>query len=196
MFRSRPFIIGLGGTPRIGSSSEKALAISLNAAAEGGAETLLIPGPDLDLPMYNPSDPVRTAGAQRLIETFRRCDGVIIASPAYHGSISGLVKNALDYTEDMRADKRIYFDGLAIGCIACAGGWQAAGQTLAALRAIAHALRGWPTPLGAMLNTSGRLFDETGACLDLSAKMQLETVGRQVLEFATQRLNKPEHAVA
>lgn len=192
----RPFIIGIGGTPRKGSSSEKALAISLSAAAEGGAETLLIAGPELDLPMYNPSEAGRVPGARRLIEMFRRCDGVIIASPAYHGSISGLVKNALDYTEDMRADSRIYFDGLAVGCIACAGGWQAAGQTLAALRAIAHALRGWPTPLGAMLNTSGKLFDDNGSCLDLSAKMQLETVGRQVLEFATHRRHATGRAAA
>lgn len=189
MSSTRPFILGIGGTPRQGSSSEKALATSLQAATEGGADTLLITGPELELPMYNPSDPQRTPAAHRLINMFRRCDGIVIASPAYHGSISGLVKNALDYTEDLRSDPRVYFDGLAVGCIACAGGWQAAGQTLAALRAIAHALRGWPTPLGVMLNTSGRLFDEHGACLDLSAKMQLETVGRQVLEFARQRLN-------
>lgn len=184
---SRPFIVGIGGTPRAGSSSEKALAISLAAAADGGADTLLISGPELDLPMYNPSNPDRTPAAGRLVEVLRRCDGLIIASPAYHGSISGLVKNALDYTEDLRSDPRVYFDGLAIGCIACAGGWQAAGQTLAALRAIAHALRGWPTPLGAMLNTSSKLFDENGDCLDLSVKMQLETIGRQVFEFAVQR---------
>lgn len=183
----RPFIIGVGGTPRRGSSTEKALAVSLCAAAEAGAETLLISGPELELPMYNPGDPSRTPAAEHLIAMFRRCDGIIIASPAYHGSISGLVKNALDYTEDLRSDKRVYFDGLAVGCIACAGGWQAAGQTLAALRAIAHALRGWPTPLGAMLNTSAKLFDDQGNCLDLSAKMQLETVGRQVTEFAAYR---------
>lgn len=187
MSSSRLFIIGLGGTTRIGSSSEKALAISLKAAAEGGAETLLIPGSELELPMYNPSELHRVPKAERLIEMFRRCNGVILASPAYHGSISGLVKNALDYAEDLRSDQRVYFDGLPIGCIACAGGWQAAGQTLAALRAIAHALRGWPTPLGAMLNTSSRLFDESGACLDLSARTQLQTIGQQVLDFAKRR---------
>jgi hypothetical protein len=36
-----------------------------------------------------------------------------------------------------------------------------------------------------MLNTSNSLFDEDGSCLDLSAKMQLETVRRQVVEFAS-----------
>jgi FMN reductase len=180
----RPLILGLGGTPRPGSSTERALALSLEAAAEAGAETLMIGGPDLMLPMYNPGDAARTPEAARLVDAFRRCNGVIVGSPAYHGTISGLVKNALDYTEDLRGDERVYFDGLAVGLVVCAGGWQAGGQTLATLRGIAHALRGWPTPLAAMLNTSTRIFDDAGQCLDLSAKFQLQEVGRQVVEFA------------
>ena len=183
----RPLIVGVGGTSRSGSSSEKALTISLRAAAAVGAEALLISGPELNLPMYNPGDAHRTEAAQRLIEAFRRCDGIIIASPGYHGSVSGLVKNALDYVEDMRSDSRVYFDGVAVGCIACAAGWQAAGHTLATLRSIAHALRGWPTPLGVALNTSVNLFDEAGGCIEASANSQLEAVGRQVVEFALQR---------
>jgi FMN reductase len=87
----------------------------------------------------------------------------------------------------LRTDDRAYFDGLAVGLIACAGGWQAAVQTLAAMRSIVHALRGWPTPLGAALNTSSRLFDEQGNCVDLSSKLQLETIGRQVVQFAKMR---------
>ena len=86
-------------------------------------------------------------------------------------------------------------DGLiiAVGLIACAGGWQAGAQTLAALRSIVHALRGWPTPLGASLNTSTGIFDASGHCVDLSSKMQLESIGKQVVEFARMRhtLNHP-----
>lgn len=183
---TRPFILGLGGTPRPASTTERALAVSLHAAAAEGAQTVMISGPDLVLPMYVPGEERTPAGA-RLIEAFRRCTGLIVASPAYHGTLSGLVKNALDYAEELRSDERVYFDGLAVGLIACAGGWQAAGQTLTTLRAIAHALRGWPTPIGAALNTSVRLFDEAGECLDLSSKFQLETVGRQVVEFSRMR---------
>ena len=174
----------MGGTTRAGSTSERALAVSLRAAAEAGAETVMLSGADLILPMYAPGEGARTPEGRRLVDAFRACDGVIIASPAYHGSVSGLVKNALDYTEDLREGERVYFDGLPAGLITCAGGWQAAGQTLAALRAIAHALRAWPTPLGAMLNTSMPLFDAGGACTELSVRMQLEAVGRQVIEFA------------
>ena len=41
-----------------------------------------------------------------------------------------------------------------------------------------------------MLNTSGKLFDESGNCLDLTAKMQLETVGRQVAQFAKMQMQR------
>ena len=165
-----PLILGIGGTPRAGSTTERALAVSLRAARAEGAETLMIPGPALVLPMYAPEMSERTPEGKGLIDSLRRCDGIIIASPSYHGSLSGLMKNALDYVEDLRMDDRVYFDGLAVGVV--------------------HALRGWPTPLGAALNTSTRLFDEQGDCLDLSSKLQLETIGRQVVQFAKmQRLD-------
>ena len=52
---------------------------------------------------------------------------------------------------------------------------------------VAHALRGWPTPLGAALNASQPLFDAEGRVVDEQARFQLETVGRQVVEFAQMR---------
>ena len=184
---NRPLIVGLGGTTRPGSSSEKALCISLRAAERAGAKTVLLAGSQLDLPTYAPERKERTDAASTLVAALRRCDGLIIASPSYHGSISGLIKNALDYTEDLAKDDRVYFDGCAVGLISCGAGWQGAGHALTTLRSIAHSLRGWPTPMGAMLNTTMRLFDETGECLDSSARFQLETVGSQVAEFAAMR---------
>src|SRR6187401_2824388 len=94
MARSHPLIVGLGGTTRPGSSTEQALRCALDAARAQGAETALIAGPELVLPMFAPESPVRTHEAQRLVELLRRCDGIILASPGYHGSISGLLKNA------------------------------------------------------------------------------------------------------
>ncbi|MCX7561455.1 NAD(P)H-dependent oxidoreductase [Sulfitobacter sp. F26204] len=184
---TKPKILGIGGTPNANSGTEKALATALGAARESGAETTMIAGPDLVLPMYQYVQGDRGAKEMRVVNAMRACDGIIIASPSYHGSISGLMKNVLDYTEDLREDERVYFDGLAVGVIACAGGWQAAVQTISAMRSIAHALRGWPTPLAASLNTSANLFDTDGNCTDMAARFQLETVGRQVVEFAQLR---------
>jgi FMN reductase len=180
-------IVGIGGTTRANSSSELAVRFALAAARELGAETRLICGSDLVLPLYAPENAARTESATQLVDALRRADGVIVASPGYHGSLSGLIKNALDYTEDMRVDEHPYFEGRAVGLIACAAGPQAAGSTLAALRSIAHALRGWPSPLGVTINTAGPVFGERGDCLDAVVGGQLRTLASEVVTFAKMR---------
>jgi len=184
----RPVILGIGGTTRPDSSTERALQVALKAAAAAGAETAVISGADLHLPMYDPAVPGLPPQAERLIAEVRRCHGLIIASPGYHGTHSGMVKNAIDYIEELSGDPSPYFDGRAVGCIACAFGWQATGTTLVALRSIVHALRGWPTPLGVGINSAMPVFCANGGCIDESVRFQLETVGRQVVEFAQMRL--------
>lgn len=185
-----PLILGIGGTLRTESTGQKALEHVLARAAARGARTELVSGRALDLPLYSPQSAERSDAAARLVALMRDCDGVVICSPAYHGSVSGLVKNAIDYTEDMNRDARVYFDGLPVGCIACGAGWQAAGQTLAALRAIAHALRGWPTPMGGMINSSQAVFGADGTCMDASVRFQLDTIADQVTEFALRKAGK------
>jgi FMN reductase len=181
---SEPYIVGLGGTVRSGSSSERALIKSLAAAEAAGARTELFGGAFLaGMSIYNPHAPSCGGETARFIDAVRGADGLIVASPGYHGSISGLVKNALDCLEDLREDARPYLHGRAVGCIVAASGAQAAGSTLAALRAIVHALRGWPTPFGATL-AGGGLFDAEGEFNDARDAWQVETVAQQVVEFA------------
>jgi len=98
----------------------------LNAAQRLGARINLISGPLLHLPLYQPENPERGESARFLVAELALADGIIIGSPGYHGSISGLVKNALDYAEDLRTDARPYFSGRAVGCIATAGGLELA----------------------------------------------------------------------
>lgn len=180
----RPHIVAVGGTLRRGSSTEKALMVVLKAAEEAGATTAIISGPELDMPMYAPGSNERTPGALRLINELRLADGVVIGSPGYHGGISGLVKNALDYTEDMRGDERVYLDGRAVASVATGGGWQGAVNTLSALRGVVHALRGWNTPMGVAINTASPVFDQDGSCLEPRLQTQLEGLGKELVEFA------------
>lgn len=178
-----PLIVGIGGTASADSSTELALKVAIDAAERAGARVKLYGSKTLTgLPHYlTPSCADRPEVAE-FLASLREADGLIIASPGYHGSISGLVKNALDYLEETSRDPRVYLDGVPVGLIATAYGWQATGSTLATLRAIVHALRGWPTPLGVAVNCSKRLFQDT-QCLDDDVAKNLEQVGRQVLEF-------------
>lgn len=184
----RPHIVGIGGTTKAGSSTEKALALVLSEAEQAGATTTLLAGPMLArLPLYAPEDHARTELQQQFIDTVRRADGLILATPAYHAGISGLLKNAIDLLEDLRDDARPYFHDRAVGVIVTAFGWQGAGTTLTSVRTIVHALRGWPTPLGLTLNTAEPLFDTEGRCLDAKLKSQFSLLAHQVVEFAVRR---------
>lgn len=176
-------VVGIGGSLRNSSQSERALRIALEGAQELGAETTVITGDDLVLPFYDPAVPDRSDAARHLVERLRTADGVVLVSPGYHGTISGLMKNALDYVEDLRQDVRPYLDGRAVGCVAVALGWQAAVTTLTSLRSIVHSLRGWPTPLGSAVNSAEVRFDN-GACSSETVASNLRTIGRQVAEFA------------
>lgn len=160
--------------------------MALAGAEAAGARTVAITGADLVLPFYDPAVELRPAPGVRLVDALREADGVLLVSPGYHGTVSGLVKNALDYVEELRADRRPYLDGRAVGCVALAQGWQAAVTTLSALRSIVHALRAWPTPLGAALNTSEVTFDPDG-CSDPQVEKTLRTIGEQVVDFALAR---------
>lgn len=178
----------MGGTPRQESTTDRALLTALEAARRAGADTAFFGGSFLaSLPLYLPGRVEPTSHERELVEAVRAADGLIVASPGYHGGVSGLVKNALDLLEDLREDSRPYLDGRPVGCIVTAFGWQGCVTTLTALRSIVHALRGWPTPLGATLNTSEVIFDAAGSCIEERSWTQLSMVGRQVAEFVQLR---------
>jgi FMN reductase len=62
-----PFIVGLGGTTRSGSTSELALRFALRACERAGARTAVLVGRALQLPMYAPEQAERSEGASELV---------------------------------------------------------------------------------------------------------------------------------
>jgi FMN reductase len=90
-------IVGLGGSLAGNSKSRAALRTALDGAASAGAATQLLDTRHLGLPMYNPDDHEPTETAATLIESCHAADGLLWSSPLYQGTISGALKNALDW---------------------------------------------------------------------------------------------------
>jgi FMN reductase len=176
-----PHIVALGGTTRALSSTGRALAAALAIAEARGVRTTLLTGDAIAFPNFEPGAVGGDPDVAAFVAALRSADGVIIGSPGYHGTFSGMVKNALDHVELMAGDDRPYFHGLPVGHIAVAAGWQAAVSTLIGLRSITHALRGWPTPLGVAINTA-----EGPDVID-AATPQLEIMVGQMLDFLRYR---------
>jgi FMN reductase len=190
----RPLIVGIGGTASRGSSTEQAVAMTLAAVEAEGARTELFGGDRLcQLPLYDCSCSSRTPQQDAFLAAVRRADGFVVGTPAYHGGVSGVVKNALDLLEDTARDARPYLEGRAVGLVVTAYGWQATGVTLTSMRSIVHALRGWPTPLALALNATGGLFDEAGKFKDPRSDETVKLIAAQIMHF-TQVGRKSEDA--
>ena len=115
---SQPHFVALGGTTRASSTTGRLLARALELAEEQGARTTLLTGDAIDFPNFEPGSIGGEPGVERFVAALREADGVIIGSPGYHGTFSGLVKNALDHVEMLRRDDRVYFDGMPVGLVA------------------------------------------------------------------------------
>ena len=174
---SQPHIVALGGTTRPQSSTGRALAAALAVAEARGARTTLLTGDAIAFPNFEPGSTGGDANVDAFLAALRSADGIIVGSPGYHGTFSGMVKNALDHVELMAADERPYFHNMPVGLIATAAGWQAAVATLIGLRSVTHALRGWPTPLGVAINTV------EGADAIERAQPQIAMMVGQMLDF-------------
>jgi FMN reductase len=151
----RPRIVGFGGSTSPSSVTNVLLRECLSLAADVGAETSVFTGDVLaDLPIFGANGEAPGPTSAALVEAVRGADAVVIATPGYHGGMSGLVKNALDHLEALRDDARPYLEGRAVGVIVAASGWQACGTALVSVRSAIHALRGWPTPFGVTVNSA------------------------------------------
>ena len=175
-----PLIVGIGGSADADSTTTRLLRECLQLTATLGARTTMIDGVQLaELPIFTPSGRGAPPAADALVEAVRRADAVVVATPGYHGGMSGLVKNALDHLELLREDVRPYLDGRAVGVIVTAAGWQACGSTLVSVRSAIHSLRGWPTPFGVTVNTVEQQLD------DEKVRGALRVLAGQLVEFTS-----------
>jgi FMN reductase len=180
-------VVGIGGTVRPLSSSERALRVALDAAAARGAETRLLTAADLIMPAYEPGAGVHHGAS--LLAALRAADGLILSTPGYHGGMSGLLKNALDYVEEMAHDDRPYLDNMPVGCIAVARGGQGAVSALGNLRTVVHALRAFPTPYGSAIVLPAAV--PGAGWLTESVRQRLQLVGQQVCDLAASLRTAP-----
>ena len=177
-------VVGLGGSLAASSSSLAALKIALEGAAEGGAMTELFDLRELELPMYAPGanapDSVR-----RLCEAIYEANGLLWSSPLYHGTISGVFKNALDWLELLGERRPAYLTDKVVGLISTAGGTQGL-QAINTMEFIVRALRGWSVPLVIPIPQAWRVFGDEGKMSDPKIAEQLRSLGREVTRAARQ----------
>ncbi|MFB6146924.1 MAG: NADPH-dependent FMN reductase [Halobacteriaceae archaeon] len=181
-------VVALCGSRRGGSHTRAGLQYALAGAEGTGAAGELIDLRELDLPPLKPDDP-EPADAEALTRTVRAADAVLLGTPMYHGSYSGVLKNALDYCG---FDE---FDGKTVGLLAVAGGSFPV-TALDHLRSVCRALDAWVLPHQAAIpQASGAFIDAADAdaapprgadavLADEDLRDRVETLGVRAVRYA------------
>lgn len=116
-----------------------------NQLTELGATVTIFNPVEAGIPVFDYTLKEIPQGVSSMLNQFREADAHIWITPLYHGSMTGVMKNCLDWLElSAREDKPYLIDKL-IGLICWANGGQAM-QGINAMDAVAKALRAWPIP--------------------------------------------------
>lgn len=159
-------VLGVGSSLRDKASSTTALSVALNLAGKYGAETRLFDLRQNKLPLYDPGENDSHLEIKKITDDVTWADALILSTPDYHGSMSGAMKNFLDYFWAEFAGKTFGYI-----CASHEKGLTAMDQMRTAVRQC----YGWSMPYGVSLNdredfTDGKINPKLESRLDMLAR--------------------------
>ena len=175
-------IVGINGSLRPGSYSAMALEVAISRVGALGIETEIIDLRKLSLPFCNGGDDYSDyPDVAKMQQTVKSAAGLILATPEYHGSVSGVMKNALDL---MSFEE---LSGKVAGLISVLGG-QSNSNALNDLRIILRWVHAWVIPEQIGLGQAWKVFNEEGEILDEKLSQRFDAFARSLVDN-TRKLN-------
>ena len=168
------------------SYTRLALELALASAANAGATVDLIDLATFHLPLCSgPDDTDDNPQTQALKARVGAAQGILLGSPEYHNSFSGVLKNALDL---MGGDE---FRGKVFGLLGVAGGSAGAVNTLGHLRVVVRGVGGWSLPVQISIPNVRSAFAD-GKLVDKQLEDRVRFLGRELVRFTRLHSMVPE----
>lgn len=169
-------IVGIAGSLRPDSYSQMALKVAIHKVQDLGAEVELLDLRQMQLPFCDGGKEYpQYPDVKRLQDAVDRADGLILASPEYHGSISGVLKNALDL---MSFDQ---LSGKVTGFISILGG-QSNSNALNDLRVILRWVHAWSIPEQVAIGQAWQAFTPEGKISDEKLSKRLDQFAQSLVD--------------
>jgi chromate reductase len=180
-------IVGISGSLRKGSYNSAALRAAQGLAPEGVTIEIAEIG---DLPLYN--DDMRVAGypaaAERLRAQLGAADAVLFVTPEYNYSVSGVLKNAIDWASRPPDQP---FDGMPVAVMGASGGILGTARAQYHLRQMMVFLNAYPlNKPEVMIGQAQTKFDEAGNLTDEGTKDFIRKLVEALVAW-TERLRGP-----
>jgi NAD(P)H-dependent FMN reductase len=165
-------ILGVSGSLRSDSFSRRSLDLVLDLAREHGAETRVLDFSLVALPMYRPDAPASNV-VRSVADLVSWADAFLLATPDYHGSMSGAIKNFLDFHWEGFAGKVF-----GVLCTSHEVGLTAMDQLRTAIRQC----YGWTLPYGVSVNGEDD-FDDRGALCNPRLEARFRMTARDLVVY-------------
>lgn len=172
-------VIGISGSLRPGSNTARAVEAALAGARDAGADVRMVPLSELDLPWCDGRADESSYGGDtaRLRATVAAADALVIGSPEYHGSLTGVLKNALDLLGPEQ------MTGKLVGLVATARGDAGAMNTLNHLQHICRWMRAWVLPEQVSIPRAQEAFGPDGTIVKPGLQDELERLGAELVRY-------------
>lgn len=178
-------ILALSGSQRAASFNALLVRAAADGAAVHGASITMLDWRDYAMPLYDP-DAEKADGMPEAVLRFKALlkahQGFLIASPEYNGSLTPLLKNAIDWaTRPVPGDApMVCFKHKVIGLLSTSPGVFGGNTGLVHLRAILSRLGSLVLPEQYPVGESGKLFDEQGEIRDPKVRAIAESIGARL----------------
>lgn len=184
-----PRILAFAGSLRRDSWNKKLARVAADAARAAGGEVTFLDLADLPLPLYD-GDHEDARGlpenARRLKTLMKEHQGLLIASPEYNSSISGALKNAIDWAS--RAEKNepalAAYKGKVAGLLAASPGQLGGLRGLVTLRSILGNLQVLVIPEQLAIARANEAFSPDGKLVDTKQQSAVEAIAARVVHVA------------
>ncbi len=170
-------VLGLAGEYRASSKSGMLVNAALNLAKSQGAEVVFWDLSEQPLPLVGEEGCWTHPNVQAFQALLSECDAFFLSSPEYHGTMSGVMKNTMDWMYDKHVGGKVF------GLMSTLGGVTNS-NTLNHMRIALRWLHGWPVPEQLAVGHVKEAFDEDGHLVDDSLKQRLESLVNSVLKAA------------
>lgn len=180
-------VLALLGSLRERSATRRALEIALSGTQKTPLEVTVVGPQPLRLPLFEEGVTEKDPDVVAFRNQVAAADALLIASPVYHDSYSGVLKNAVDHLYNELADK-------PVALIAVGGGRTGQGQALEHLRAVFRETACWVLPRQVAIPSSGKVFDAEFRLTDEELESRLIKLGQELV-LRTRQL-RPKSVVA
>ena len=180
-------ILAFAGSTRTASFNKKLVTLAAEAARAGGATVTQVDLRDLPLPLFD--EDLETANglpdhAKKLKALLRAHDGFLIASPEYNSSITGVLKNAIDWASRPESDDEpplVCFRGKIAALFSASPGGLGGLRALVHVRAILGNIGVIVLPDQISIPTAHEAFDDNGHLKDQRKSKQVDALARSLV---------------